>query len=132
MSVTTADEMMDLRSRLEYQMKGARKAIDELDAIILAQAKAEDVTEFKAGRSLIKIGVSSRRGVDADMVELAIGPDLFDKYGGKTITMAAIDKLLKGDQLDDQQKSALRGLIYMKQGEPSVKVETVNPIDEDN
>jgi hypothetical protein len=132
MSVTTGEEIMDLRAKLEYQMKGARKAIEELDTMILAMAKQEDVTEFAAGRSKVTIGVSSRRAVDADMVELAIGPDLFDRFGGKTITMAAIDKLLKGDMLTDQQKSALRGLIYYKQGEPSVKIETVNPIDEDN
>jgi hypothetical protein len=132
MSVTTGEEMITLRTQLEFQMKGAKSAISELDKLILAQAKAEDVFEFPAGRSVVKIGTSSRRAVDAEMVELAIGAELFLKYGGRTITMAAVDKLLKGDELTDEQKSALRGLIYKNVGEPSVKVETVNPIDEDN
>jgi RecB family exonuclease len=132
MAVTTAAEMVELRTVLEFQRKGATSAITELDKMILAAAKESDIFEFPAGRSMVKITTSSRRAVDADMVELAIGADLFLKYGGRTITMAAIDKLLKGDALTDQQKSALRGLIYSKVGEPSVKVETVNPIDEDN
>jgi len=131
MSVTTAEEMATLRATLEYQRKGATSAIGELDKLILAAAKEADVYEIPAGPAMLKIGVSSRRAVDAEMVELAIGTDLFNKYGGKSFTVGAVDKLLKGNELTDQQKSALRGLIYKNTGEPRVSVETINPIDDE-
>ena len=41
------------------------------------------------------------------------------------------DKLLKGNDIDASQKAQLRGLIYQKRGEPRVKIEAKNPIDED-
>lgn len=86
---------------------------------------------FESETNRLKIVVANRRAVDADMVEKAIGPTLFDKYGGKSITLGNVDKMLKGKELTDQQKADLRSLIYYTSGNPAVKIEPKNPIDEE-
>lgn len=130
-SVGSAVDAVDLRASLEYQQKAVASAIRELDNFIISEAKEADVIEFESDLNMLSIGVSSRRAIDADMVEKVIGPELFGRYGGRSFTMESVDKLLKGSQLDDSQKSQLRGLIYKKNGEPSIRVSPKNPIDGD-
>ena len=130
-SVTSIEEAIDLRAQLDLQAKAINAAVKELDDKIITEAKERDEVEFESDLFVLAIGMSSQRAVDAEMVERAIGPQLFEKYGGKSFTMGSVDKLLKGNELDASQKSALRGLIYNKRGEPRVKVQAKNPIDED-
>lgn len=129
--LSSGEEAVDLRAALEYQKKAVTKAIEELDNMILADAKARDVFEFESDMNTLNIGMSSRRGVDAERVEMVIGEDLFKKYGSSSITLKIVDKLLKGSELTPEQKAQLRSMIYMKQGEPSVRVQSKSMIDED-
>lgn len=130
-SIGSIEEAVDLRAQLEWQKKGLESLVQDLDKKILTEARERDLEEYESDLNRLRITVSSQRAVDAEMVEMAIGKDLFEKYGSASITMAAVDKLLKGKELDAQQKSQLRSLIYQKKGEPRVKVEARNPIDED-
>lgn len=130
-SIAGSDEAVDRRAMLEYQKRAVESSIKELDAIILSEAKELDVIDFESDLNKLFITASSRRTADAEMVEKVIGEDLFERYGGKSITMTAVDKLLKSSDLDASQKAQLKGLIYTKRGEPSVKVEPKNPIDSD-
>lgn len=130
-SVASIEDAIDLRAQLEWQKKGLDSLIQDLDKKILTEARERDLEEYESDLNRLRITVSSQRAVDAEMVEMAIGRNLFEKYGSASITMAAIDKLLKGKELDAQQKSQLRSLIYQKKGEPRVKVEPRNPIEED-
>lgn len=129
--VGSAVEAIDRRAQLEYQAKAVSAAIRELDEVIIAEAKKTDTLEFESDLNRMFITASLRRSVDGDMVERVIGPQLFDKYGGRSFTIGSVDKLLKGSEITDDQKRQLRGLIYSKRGEPSVKVEPKNPIDGD-
>lgn len=129
-STQTVEEMIDLRAQAEWQKKGLDSLIKDLDTHILTQAKAMDKTEFESDMNTLMIRASSRRAVDAERVEKVIGPQLFERYGQQSITMQSIDKLLKGDVLTPQQKIELRGMIYQKAGEPGIKIETKNPIDD--
>lgn len=121
---TLADvaDAVDRRANLKYQMDAAKQAMDEIDKIIMAEAQQLDVLEFQSGTNQLNIGVSSRRSVDADMVENVVGPTLFAKYGSKGITMKDVDGLMKSSELTEEQKKELKNLIYMKIGEPTVKV----------
>lgn len=130
-SIAGSTEAIDRRAMLDYQKRAVEASIKELDAIILTEARELDVLDFESDLNRINITASSRRSADAEMIEKVIGDDLFDKYGGRSFTMANVDKLLKGNELDASQKAMLRGLIYMKKGEPTVKVEPKNPIDGD-
>jgi hypothetical protein len=105
------EEVIDTRAQLDWQ------------------AKERDMHEFESDDVLLKIGVSSTRAVDAERVQHVIGDKLFEQFGDTKITMASIDKLLKGNDLTSEQKAGLRALIYQKAGEPRVKVETKNAID---
>ena len=129
--IAGSDEAVDRRAMLEWQSKAVTSAIKELDAIILSEARESDVMDFESDLNRISITASSRRSADAEMIEKVIGDELFDLYGGRSFTMENVDKLLKGNQLDASQKAQLRGLVYMKKGEPRVKVEPKNPIDGD-
>lgn len=130
-SIASIEDAIDLRSQLEWQKKGLEALIRDIDGKILTEAKERDMEEFESDMNKLRITMSSQRAVDAEMVELAVGPSLFEKYGGKSITMANVDKLLKGKELDADKKAQLRSLIYQKAGNPSVKVEPKNPIDDD-
>lgn len=129
--IQTPQEAVDLRATLEWQKKGIQAALNELDDLILTQARELDLFEFESDMNRMRIGVSSRRAIDADRVALVIGDVLFNKYGGKSFTLGNVDKLLKGSEITDEQKSQLRGLIYSNRGEPRVSVEPLNPIDGD-
>lgn len=130
-SIPTIEQAIDLRAQLEWQKKGLDSLIKDLDNKILTEAKERDLEEFESDMNKLKVTVSAQRAVDAEMVEKAIGPTLFERFGKKAITMSDVDKLLKGKQLTPEQKADLRGLIYMKRGEPRVKIDPKNPIDED-
>jgi RecB family exonuclease len=130
-SLGAAADMVDVRARLENQRKAITSALTEIDSVILAEAKENDIFAFESDQNLLEIKVSSRRAVDADRLSLIIGDALFNKYGGKSITMANFDKLLKGSELSDEQKAQVRALVFSNKGEPRVTTTTKNPIDED-
>lgn len=130
-SIASIEDAVDLRAQLEWQKKGLESLIKDIDSKILTEARERDLEEYESDMNRLFITVSSQRTVDPEMVEMALGPDLFAKYGSRNITMGTVDKLLKGKELDAQQKASLRSLIYQKKGEPRVKVEPKNPIEDD-
>lgn len=115
-------QIVDKRAQLEFQKKAVESALKEIDTVIIERVKAEDTQQIESDYNTANISVSQRRDVDAERVEQVIGPALFDRYGGKSFTMAAVDKLLKGGELTEDQKGMLRQLIYFKQGNPSIKI----------
>lgn len=130
-TVSSAAEAVDIRAELEYQRKAVEASINELDNIILADAKQLEVFEFTSAANKLEIVAGSRRSIDPDRAQLVLGDALWKKYGSGSITLAVIEKLIKGTEIDDKQKSQLKGLIFSKRGEPKVKVSAANPIDED-
>lgn len=125
----STQELVNARALVDWQRKGLDSLIRELDTQLLTIAKKQDVDALDGTEAIMQIAVSRTRTVDPEMVEMAVGPDLFEKYGSKAITMGSIDKLLKGKELTSEQKANLRSLIYHKTGEPKVKIESKNPID---
>lgn len=130
-SVSSAQEAVDIRATLDYQAKAIQAAIVELDEIILTEAREKDVLSFESDMNKLDIGVSSRRAIDSERVQMVLGPELFDKYGSHSISMSNIDKLLKGKELDAEKKAQLKSLIFQKKGEPSVKVKPKNSLEDE-
>jgi RecB family exonuclease len=128
LSIGSAERAIDIRAELDYQMKAAKKAIDAIDAMIIEEAKATEIFEWESESNKMFLGVSRNRAVDADMAERVVGPDIFNKYGGKSLSIANVDKLLKDPDLTPEQKSQLSGLIYKKVGEARVKIKPANPV----
>lgn len=125
-SVGSVEDAIDLRANIGFQKAGIESLIRELDKKILAEAKQRDIDQFESDMNELAVTVSRTRVVDPAMVEMAIGPKLFSKYGSHKIAMGSIDKLLKGNELTPQQKSQLRGLIDFDVSEPKVKITPKN------
>lgn len=118
------EQRIDLRAQLDYQKKAIQKTIEELDELFIAESKETDSFEFDSDQYALHIISKTRRTIDADMAAKILGPNLFEKYGSKSLSMASVDKLLKGDELDAFQKEQLSSLIFEKFSEPSIKIES--------
>lgn len=129
----TIEKAIDIRAQLEFQKAAVTSAINELDEMILSTAKSEDRDHYESEENNLDIGVRITRGIDAERVEMVLGPEKMKKYGSTKITLGVVDKLLKANnnEITDDQKRQLKGLIFKSAGEPSVKVSPKNPIDED-
>jgi hypothetical protein len=116
---------LQLRATLEYQRKGIVAAINELDDLILARAQNEDEIEYLTDTDRIFVTVSKRSSVDGEMVRRVIGDELFSQYGGtEQITVTNFKRLMKDGRLSSNQVHQLNGLLGIKLGEPSLKVES--------
>jgi hypothetical protein len=121
------DERIDLRARVEFQSKGLKSLATQLDALIEADAKAQDVFEMETNSTKVKFTVSARRDVNAELVQEIVGDNVFHRYGGAAITMGKFDELLKDPSLSPEQVEKLKKLVYKNFGEPRVKVEPKSP-----
>lgn len=130
-SLTTTDERINARAALEFQRKGIDAVMADLDELILEDIANADVTELASDKYIAKAVQSFRRSVDAERVEHLVGADLFNKYGGISLTMAGFNKLLKDKTVDPALKKQLEGLVYRKVGDLGIKIDSKNPIDED-
>lgn len=124
-------EMFDLRANLEYQKKGLEVLIRELDEVILREAEAQDTLEFETELNRLSVGWQNRRTVDPERVLMVVGHDLFEKYDGPLMNYTSFNKLLKDSRVTPAMKDQLKSLVYVKRGEPYIKVAPRNPIDGD-
>jgi hypothetical protein len=124
-------ELFDQRAEVDYKLKALAQLARELDEIILRQAEDEDTTEFETPNNRITIGWSQRRTVDPERVLLVVGPELFNKYDGPLMNYTTFNRLLKDRAVTADMKERLKGLVYSRRGEPTVRVAPRNPIDGD-
>jgi hypothetical protein len=130
LSMPKIGDMIDKRAELEWQKKAVESALSKLDEVIIGRARVEDQLEFESDMNRLRIGISATRAIDAERAEHVLPPEVANRYMGKSLTIGNVDKLLKGPELSEEQKSQLVSLIYMKRGEPRVKIEPKNPIDD--
>lgn len=130
MGVGTNKELVTVRAQLEWQKQAIESSIKELDTIIMSEAKETDTLEWESDIATMAIGASWRRSADGERVERVIGEHLFRKYGSAKITVASIEKLLKGDEITEDQKKQLRPLLIKTQGEAKVNVKAKGSFDD--
>jgi hypothetical protein len=130
LSMPKIGDMIDKRAELEWQKKAVESAINKLDEVIIGRARVEDQLEFESDINRLRIGISATRAIDAERAEHVLPSEVANRYMGKSLTIGNVDKLLKGPELSEEQKKELVSLIYMKRGEPRVKIEPKNPIDD--
>ena len=128
-SLTSTNDRINARAQLEFQRKGLDAVIRDLEELILEDFANADTTEMESDLYIAKATQSFRRSVDAERVEHLVGPDLFAKYGGISLTMAGFNKLKKDPAVSPDLARQLEGLVYKKAGELSVKIDSKNPID---
>lgn len=120
---------IDRRRELVDLKAGVSRVLDDIDDFIIDWARENETTSFDTGETTMEITARATRNIDAERVAKVIGPDLVARYGD--LKMAAVDKLLKGGELSDDQKTELRGLITRSFGSASVKTKA-RPVHEVN
>lgn len=116
-------------AELEDQMGGLNRLKADLEAFLLGEMERNGDNELDAGEVEVTLGVSSKRGVDGEMVKRILGPERSAKYGAIGVTV--VDKILKDPDVTDTEKQQIRGLVRPTFGDPKVKIKRKNPIDAD-
>jgi RecB family exonuclease len=123
-------QMIDRRAALEAQAEGLKWAMDELDKALANAAKADDVEQLTSHQNTVYWTRRPTRTIErSDVLANILGPAIMERFGKTSVSLANVDKLLKGKELTDEQKTQLRSLITTKYGEPSLKIKPVSQID---
>lgn len=104
-----------LRAELQVRREAAGAIIKQLDEHLLEEATEQDVTEFKAGEHTVRLKLSSRRYVDQYGAMMILGVERYASLA--PMTMAKYDELMKGDELDLDQKKRMRGIVEKRWSE---------------
>lgn len=112
--------LIDRRALADMQVRALKAMIEEADSLIEVAARNADVTELSTESTKVTFARSSRRTVDADRAEKILGPVLWSKHGSKTLSVTAVDKLLKSRDLTAEQKRDLKSIMSVTSGEPRV------------
>lgn len=118
------EQAIDRRAALQFQIAGINASIKELDELIMEEAKTADVLEFESDmyRAYLAPGRSNRK-VDADRVEMVVGPEIFEEYGAKQMAVGQWERLCKDKRLTPEQVKRIRTLVSKPPGEIGVKIE---------
>lgn len=129
-SIVDATQAANRRYLLESQKRAIDRAIADLDTIIFDEFEREELTEdLDAGDVIVGLTATRKRNIDASRAATIVGPEMVARHG--KLTISVVDGWLKGDELSDQQKDALRGMIEVSVSDPRVVVKPKNPIDEE-
>ena len=120
-SVATTDEAVKLAAQLKAQIGGNQALLDELNEMILVDAKKQDRIKWDVDDVEVVIGSRGTRGItDVKRAADIIGPDLMAKNG--KLTVGAVDDLIASGVLDDDQVTRLKGLIGKTYADPKVNI----------
>lgn len=135
-AIATGDPARVAGALYEAQAKYKAQAmvVAELEEWLLREAQERDEVSFEAGDFKIDLKLSSRRSIrDHEEMADVVGADIMRREG--TLTMAVVDKLLKGKDLTVSQKNALKGLIVRNwSADPKVELTAgaaLTPMDDD-
>lgn len=101
---------------IDVQMKALKILAEDLDNIVMKYADETGQIEFRIVDELddsnfyeVKIKNTGRRAADTESIKKLLPEHMFFEFGN--LTMAAIDKMLKSDELDDDTKKKIKSLI---------------------
>ncbi len=129
MSVTTLEDAANRRAELEWKRNALSGLLDQLDEYILDEMAEQEMTDLRTNTTEVKITASARREADSERIIKVIGPDLASRYG--KIGVTDLDKIIKEEDLTDDQKSQLRQLVRKKFGKARIKTKSLTPFAED-
>lgn len=120
LGITDPNEAAEKYFELGHAQSAIKKMMEDLDAIILGYCEDEDILDFVTPNVTVKVDASRRRVIDAQRAADVIGSEMIAKYGG--LTIGAVEAMLKGAELTDNQKSELKQLITVNIGNPTLKI----------
>jgi hypothetical protein len=125
----TPDQAVEMKYKIQSQLKGLERLLDEVDDLIMMEAVQRDELEWDTPFGHVEITGQRRRTAQVQAIADIIGPDLMKKYGG--LTMGNIDSLLKGTELTDEQKVSVQACVSKNPpSNPKPKITPASPIEE--
>jgi hypothetical protein len=107
-------EIADILAKVKWQMKALKAVESDLSGIVTDYLQEEDMASFETDTVVVKLRRRQSRKVDAPIAARIIGEDIYARYA--TLGARDIDALLKGDELDDNQKVQLKSAIRKEYG----------------
>lgn len=130
LQIQDLDGAVEMRGRLEWAANALRNAMGDLDGFILNEMESRNVMEHRAGGVEVKASMRQTRHIDrVDEAIRMLPPDIVAKYGDLKVT--DLDKILKNEPLDDETKSALKGLVSRRPGKIYLKTKSLTALDEE-
>lgn len=124
------DVAIDRRAQLDSAIAALRAQLNDLDEYILQEMEDRDVLKYRTPKTEVQAAVRSQREADAERVANVIGPELMAQYGNIGVTQ--LDKIIKTENLTDEQKSQLKALIRKKPGKVYLKTKSLTALSEED
>lgn len=129
LSITSLEEASERLLLLQNAKGGLDAAIDEVKAMALEFAEADEVIEWTTDTVEGKVTAKGRREADSERISKVVGPEIMARYG--KLTLGLVEKILKEEDLTDDQKSQVKQFITKKFGEAYVEVKPRSVFEED-
>jgi hypothetical protein len=118
----TLEDMVNARTLIKIQATATKKAVEELDNKIIDLMAAENKPILEADSGVARLRSRNERSIDAHRVKALVGEEAFARYGDETLTMGALDALLKDPAIPSEIRARVESIIVHSQG--SVYLET--------
>ena len=116
----SSDELVKRKFEVSNQIKALGYAQDELDAALLAEAEHRDQFEWETPEYKLAFASRKMRKPNSHGVAAIVGPEMATKYGN--FTMTNIDKMMRSNDITDEQKRAVEKEITMTFTTPVPKI----------
>lgn len=113
----------------KYEMLGDMQAtlniiLPQLEEELMKHAAMTEILEWETsdGREVEVYTSNGRRSVNAERAQELLGPDLFAQYGKQTMTVSAVEELIKDPTIPPEVRAKLKTTISKGIGQLKVKV----------
>ena len=130
LGVDTIEQAIEKRAVADSAAKALYGERDELDEFILRTYEEEMIdpkTPIITDNFQATLGAKRKRTFDSERIAKVIGPEVMTKYG--SLTLKAIDDMLKTDDLTGDQKKEIISLIKKGIGAPYVVTKPISEFD---
>lgn len=113
----TTEARVDLFAQLTYQKKAVDAAVDRVSKFLSEEAINGNLRSLESETYALEFGRSRRREVvNPRELEQQVGSEVFNRYGGPSITVGQLDKMKNDPDLSDEAKLyiAEQGIAWKK------------------
>lgn len=131
LGIHTLEDAIDRRARADAAAKALYGQRDALDAFILEEFERNmlDPKEPIYGEEYtVSLSAKKKRTFPSERIAKILGPELMADHG--SLTLKTIDDLLKTDELTDEQKAEIKGLVRTVPGTPYVVTKPISNFEE--
>lgn len=114
---------------LKNTIKALERYLEELDGVVLRDMEAREKVSYdddEVPGYTVKVKVSARRNMNAERLSQIVGPEIVAKYA--SITVAAVEEILKVEDLTDEQKAQIIAAFGKTYGEPTIEVKAKSKV----